>query len=466
MTAPRVGRNDPCPCGSGKKYKKCHGQDAPLSLVSHPGVARATALKAVDIDLGTRLIRFSKSRFGSDWLAHAAAQYVGQQGVGIPEADMGMAIPWALFSLRDSSEDQTVAETWRREQGRKVSPDQHALLDAYAAAWMSVWEVSEVERGVGARIADLLTGEKRFVYDVQASKTVQPLDAMLAFILDCGDVSFFGGVHSQPLPPRWADHVVREAKRICRVRTRPPSIDKLQNTDIQLAIIDCWNATVAQMVTQQPPVMTNTDGDPIAMTTDRFDLLGPRDDVADRLKSMDGAEDPELERDDIVFAITKPANAVHREWSNTVIGRVVLSKARLVVETNSTRRADVLRTRLEKHLAGLIQFRMRGESNLDDLMERARESARSGSSRADDPPPPEAAAMMHEFRQQHMTAWLDDSIPALGGLTPRAAARTARGRHALEVLLKEFEQHEAHYPADQRIDIGGLRSALELPPRR
>jgi len=25
---PKVGRNDPCPCGSGKKYKKCHGADA------------------------------------------------------------------------------------------------------------------------------------------------------------------------------------------------------------------------------------------------------------------------------------------------------------------------------------------------------------------------------------------------------------------------------------------------------
>jgi preprotein translocase subunit SecA len=23
---PRVGRNDPCPCGSGKKYKLCHGK--------------------------------------------------------------------------------------------------------------------------------------------------------------------------------------------------------------------------------------------------------------------------------------------------------------------------------------------------------------------------------------------------------------------------------------------------------
>ena len=23
----KVGRNDPCPCGSGKKYKNCHGKD-------------------------------------------------------------------------------------------------------------------------------------------------------------------------------------------------------------------------------------------------------------------------------------------------------------------------------------------------------------------------------------------------------------------------------------------------------
>jgi preprotein translocase subunit SecA len=26
LEGPKVGRNDPCPCGSGKKYKKCHGQ--------------------------------------------------------------------------------------------------------------------------------------------------------------------------------------------------------------------------------------------------------------------------------------------------------------------------------------------------------------------------------------------------------------------------------------------------------
>jgi preprotein translocase subunit SecA len=28
VAAPKVGRNDPCPCGSGKKYKNCHGRNA------------------------------------------------------------------------------------------------------------------------------------------------------------------------------------------------------------------------------------------------------------------------------------------------------------------------------------------------------------------------------------------------------------------------------------------------------
>ena len=27
VAAPRIGRNDPCPCGSGKKYKQCHGRE-------------------------------------------------------------------------------------------------------------------------------------------------------------------------------------------------------------------------------------------------------------------------------------------------------------------------------------------------------------------------------------------------------------------------------------------------------
>ena len=29
---PKVGKNDPCPCGSGKRYKKCHGKPAAATV--------------------------------------------------------------------------------------------------------------------------------------------------------------------------------------------------------------------------------------------------------------------------------------------------------------------------------------------------------------------------------------------------------------------------------------------------
>src|SRR3989454_7391394 len=32
----RVGRNDPCPCGSGKKYKKCHGSEEGTGTAARP----------------------------------------------------------------------------------------------------------------------------------------------------------------------------------------------------------------------------------------------------------------------------------------------------------------------------------------------------------------------------------------------------------------------------------------------
>src|SRR5260370_20534271 len=32
----KIGRNDLCPCGSGKKYKKCHLEQKPMSESKHP----------------------------------------------------------------------------------------------------------------------------------------------------------------------------------------------------------------------------------------------------------------------------------------------------------------------------------------------------------------------------------------------------------------------------------------------
>jgi len=204
---------------------------------------------------------------------------------------------------------------------------------------------------------------------------------------------------------------------------------------------------------QAPPAMQNTDGDPFVLTTDDYELLAPYGDVSRRLETLAGVQAPEYHGDETVFVVTKPGNAQHREWENTVVGRIVLTPSRLRAETNSTRRADALRTTLELQLRGAVRFRLRSEANTKSLIEEARASGATSNRPVKEPMPPEAIAAVRAFRQQHMTAWLDDSIPALGGLTPREAARSPRDRPKLEVLLKEFERSEARLPVDEQIDL-------------
>lgn len=51
MSKERVGRNDPCPCGSGKKFKQCCGQASPLKPlkghVSHQTEGAETILRVI-----------------------------------------------------------------------------------------------------------------------------------------------------------------------------------------------------------------------------------------------------------------------------------------------------------------------------------------------------------------------------------------------------------------------------------
>ena len=455
-----VGRNDLCPCGSGKKYKRCHGAEA---SATRPEVARANALKAVDLDLSSRLLRFAKSRFGFAWLDDVLNEYAGDEGLEVPEHEMSLAIPWALHFRRDDH-GETVARAWQTEHGGRVTADQRVVLRAYANAWLSIWEVTRVERGVGTALADQLTREERFAHDVSSSGTLDLHDALLAIVLDCDGVSFFGGAHPQPLPPSYADAVLRDARKICRVRTRAVEPETLRDNDTQLDLVNEWNATVALVRMAPPPTVTNTDGDLVSLTTDDFELIAPSAEVVARLASMPGARDPEREEGDIVVTFTKAGNATHRDWDNTVIGHAFVGERRLRVETNSLRRADELRAAIERHLLGLIRHRLRQETNTANLMAGApaRPPSSRGRSVPSQPTPPEMSAALRSFREQHMRGWVDEEIPLLGGLTPRAAARTPRARQALEVLLKDIERDESRLPADQRIDLSWLRPELGL----
>ena len=74
------------------------------------------------------------------------------------------------------------------------------------------------------------------------------------------------------------------------------------------------------------------------------------------------------------------------------------------------------------------------------------------------------AEVIQAFHDQHYRGWVDAPLPALGGQTPRAAARSKGGRPQVVALLKELESYAAHDRREGRpaYDFGWMWAELGL----
>jgi hypothetical protein len=187
-----------------------------------------------------------------------------------------------------------------------------------------------------------------------------------------------------------------------------------------------------------PTELSNTDGDPFLLTTDHFEIApGAAPAVEAQLAALQGVEPPEPGEDPPAYGFLRPGNRMHRSWDNTIVGSAWISGQALRVETNSRERADALRERIEAACGDRIRHRAR--EHADPLSATAPRGRRD---HAPEPPPPEAEQLLLELQQRHYADWLDQPLPALRGKTPREAARTAQGRSAVDVLLKDMENRE------------------------
>lgn len=76
-----------------------------------------------------------------------------------------------------------------------------------------------------------------------------------------------------------------------------------------------------------------------------------------------------------------------------------------------------------------------------------------------DPQDPQVAAALDAFIRTYETTWLDESIPALNGYTPRQAAEDPTRRGDLIKLLNTFPAGAA---AGSGMNADRLRAALGL----
>jgi len=197
-------RNDPCPCGSGKKYKKCHGAAVPPEVAALPTNARAEWLRADVVlqrqkRLGQELTDWATKKLGAEW-ANAAFDAWGlapDEDLSDHEADIWAA--WSLFRHVPSAMGAPIGAKWLAESGARAGEDDRTLVEAALAMHFGLWEVETVEEGVGATVTDRLTGRTLFVHEPDLTFTLGPTEYLCAYVLEADGVHVFTGLHDDTL---------------------------------------------------------------------------------------------------------------------------------------------------------------------------------------------------------------------------------------------------------------------------
>lgn len=446
-------RNDPCPCGSGKKVKHCCGE-----RVRRYSPSPGTPLHLLDERLVDDMMAFALNRFGRQWFDDACQEYFLEPEQEAERDQLQLFIPWAVYHR--NTQGRTVREWFLAERGDRLTEAERVWLLAQAPAVVTLWEVSEVRPGEGITMTDLLGGETHFIHEVKGSRTLRAWNTVLGRVVSQGGISVICGMYPRTLPPRESDEVHREIRRHLHVRDGRVSHDKLAREDVTLELIHLWMEAVLDLECRPfvMPQLTNTDGDPLLPIEEVFSFAPEaRAQVLEALLRM---EDVEVEDEGIPARLTflRPGNAMHPSWENTLVGSAQVEAARLRLETNSPRRADALRAHVEAACPGLLKFQTREQIDPKALL------ASAGASKPRDrpEPTPEMAAALREFKAQHYAHWADTALPALKGKTPRQAMRTKAGRREVALLLKELEFHESMGPEQERVDFSALRGELGL----
>jgi hypothetical protein len=451
-----IGRNEPCPCGSGRKYKKC-------CLASEAAEEAGPRQRLHDMDgrVLRDVARWAAGRFGLEFDA-AYDEY--PHDIESETVHYQLFVPWSCCHFRVRG--RAVVEWYLDERGRNLPLSDRGWLESQRRAWLGVWEVTAVKFGQGVHVTDLLTGEARFVEEVSGSKTLGVRDAMLARVVDHIGISVFAGCHPRTLPPREADEVVRMVRMFARAgRGKFMKMDKVRAATTERLVLATWKNVVEAMDRRPPPTLHNTDGEPILMTIDHFKPASATalPEIERRLAEESGVipPDPDEAGREREYAFTRAGNRMHKNWDNTIVGRVLVGLDEVRLEANSRERADALRARFETVCEGLAIHRAR--EHIDPMSRARKKEAVEARDERIEENNPEVAAVLVAFKNEQYHAWLDQEIPALGGQTPRQAVKTPLRRRQVEVLLKEIEHSENREPEGARFDVRQLRADLGLP---
>jgi hypothetical protein len=385
------GRNEPCWCGSGRKFKHCH--------------RTGNALPPLPDRVG--------------WLCRKAIGYLERRGRAVQGPIAGAALaravdPDDLGSVTEAFEDPLVLDVVLTEGGwferflaerGALLPDDEALLGAaWALVPRTLYEVEDVRPGAGITLRDLGAAERVEVTERTLSRTVAPGQVICArAVPDGAGHQLVGGVF--PVAPGTESEVLA-------------ACDEGRGEDL------C--AYVARL--HRPPDTRTREGERLVACT-----------------AVVRVPDPAAARH-LLDATYRAEGDGWQEWhdldedESILRAGIRLAGDELTVETHSEERVERVLGVLADGLGELERLRDErvpwGPGEPPQPAGGRPPLAADGGADVTDP---EVVAGIQDHHEQR---WIAEPVPALGGLTPRQAADDPTHREDVRRLLATFPDPE------------------------
>ena len=201
------GRNEPCPCRSGRKFKHCC-----LQALDAEDVAR-TRLRTAEGVLVPALFAYAADEFGSEFVAEAWEEFFLWESVPDDFTDsreFGTTFdPFFVFSFVPDPAERDRPAGWPTEtvalhflhQEVDSCPDLHrAFIVQACKSHPSFFVVESTAPGRAIDLRDILTGRRFHVLEQSASRTLRAGDLTFTRVVTAGGASIMIGASPWVIP--------------------------------------------------------------------------------------------------------------------------------------------------------------------------------------------------------------------------------------------------------------------------
>lgn len=477
----KMGRNDACFCGSGKKYKKCclHKEEGAVTNVGEYQLA----------ELGkevfyTHLLPYFTVLFSKEAIKVMCSNFIPSsvpKGLNVEDFFSNFFLMWILYSWIPSSDMESkilesgkpIALQYLERLPERVNAYQIKFIEKACNTHYSFYLVMEIIAEQVLVVKDILLGDHYKIKDKRATQLFNKSDIIFCQILTLNGQSIFLGISPIAVHPYFYNQIMLLDKKYREESPGKKLTGKLLKEKFESDMIEWLFEVIALQCNPYLDELKNPDGELLALCEAHYQLKVSAEEAIGSLCSLASLKEPSLilkqaeknESGEVIyveFPWINEENKLNERKSNAVLGTIIVNKNHLILRTNSEERNKKGIDLLKQHLNEGICFQKTTVESVESMGEKVNGPFRASAEKERN----DFLALPLETQQQIKTErwqnWFDVPIPILNNETPRQAAKTQKGRELLEVL---FLHYESLYKDKKNLfesDVAYLKEELEL----